>query len=362
MAIGDLKLGPEDIIGASGLDALFQDWVGLAALALVTSSFILAFMWAWAQMFRDTRMEAYVKQEIYEVFVSALLVIFITMGVGAMSGLTIGSILPSNLHPEGVPSDTNLYTATGDYYTQVGEDLESWINMNYILSMFIDTFASVTPYARPLGVGLVASPLAGLASPLKQLIYNMTVSLAVAYIINYAQLAVYVFSLQAFLRFYFPLGVFFRCFTPTRRLGGTLIGIGTAFLLIFPFLTIMAYGMLYGPNTMLISFRQMLGFYIGDVSQGSILGIFQNLFAENLTGSFFDLVAAGFGGIGTLVERFVGGVFLTIIMIPIATIAWAFALGFIVPTFNVMLFTQAAKSLSLSFGEEVDVSALTRLI
>jgi hypothetical protein len=43
-------------------------------------------------------------------------------------------------------------------------------------------------------------------------------------------------------------------------------------------------------------------------------------------------------------------------------VSYAFAIGFIVPAFNIIIFTQAAKGLSQSFGDEVDISSLTRMI
>src|SRR5512143_995172 len=142
--------------------------------------------------------------------------------------------------------------------------MSGWLQMNYVLNIYVDQMASVTPYARPLGVGLVASPLAGLASPIKQLLYNMSVALSIAFIINHAQLVVYIFSLQAFLKYYLPAGIFLRSFTPTRRLGGTLIGVALAFLFVFPALSSITYTMFYnrcdpasggGP---LVPFRSML--------------------------------------------------------------------------------------------------------
>jgi len=237
--------------------------------------------------------------------------------------------------------------------------------------MYVDQLASVTPYARPLGVGLVASPLAGLASPIKQLLYNMTVALSVAFILNYAQLAIYTFSLLAFLKYYLPAGVFFRCFTPTRRLGGTLIGVSIAFLFVFPALSTITYSMFYnkggGP---LITFGNMVEWYMstgeeGEEGDSAFMGKFENYSGRNFSETGFgitDLMAGAIGGIGTLLEKVVGGIFLMLLMFPISTVSWAFAIGFVIPLFNTIIFIQAAKILSRSFGEEVDITSLTRLI
>jgi hypothetical protein len=47
---------------------------------------------------------------------------------------------------------------------------------------------------------------------------------------------------------------------------------------------------------------------------------------------------------------------------PISVVGKAFMVGYLMPAFNILIFTQAALSLSKSFGEEVDISSLTRMI
>ena len=243
--------------------------------------------------------------------------------------------------------------------------MSGWLSLNYLLSMYIDQIASVTPYARPLGVGLVASPMAGFAAPLKQLLYQMSTALSIAYIINSAQKFVYLFALQASLKYYLPMGLFFRSFTPTRRLGGALIGLSLTFLFVFPALTTISYSMFYnrasGP---LVSFSDMLADYFSDTSSG-FLGKFGDFFGNNFTdvgGGVSGLVGAAFGGIGQLFQTLIGGILLTVMMFLISVVSYAFAIGFVLPAFNIIIFTQVAKSLSKSFGEEVDMSSLTRLI
>jgi hypothetical protein len=243
--------------------------------------------------------------------------------------------------------------------------MSGWLNLNYIMNMYVDQTASVTPYARPLGVGLVASPLTGIASPLKQLLYNMTTALSLAFIINHAQLVVYLFSLQAFLNFYLPLGIFLRSFTPTRRLGGTLIAVALVFLIVFPALSTITYSLFYhrsgGP---LMSFGSLLSDYFGDFT-GGFQDSFSEFYETNFNsgdGGVMDLVSGVFGGLGDLLKAFVGKVFLLLFIVPMSMVSFAFVVGFIIPAINVIIFTAAAKAMSKAFGEEVDISSLTRMI
>lgn len=372
-AITDLVDKAGLIVSSGSPTGGLWDWAALSGAALAVSAIILAFIYAWSALFRNQALEAYVRQELYEMLVSGILVVVIIAMVGAMSNLTLGGFLPDKLLPGGgdattkVDSTTSVYSATAKYYARVTSDMESWLNLNYLMNILVDQMASVTPYARPLGVGLVASPMAGFASPIKQVLYNMTVGLSVAYIINVAQLYVYVFALQAFMKYYLPMGIFFRCFTPTRRLGGTLIGVGVAFLFVFPALSTITYSMLYnkagGP---MLTFSEMLSYYISD--KGSFADFITNFFSSSFTttGSgtlgIGDLVTGTFNLIGGLLQGVMGTTFLILLVFPISIVSLAFVLGFVVPAFNVIVFTEAAKTLAKSFGEEVDISALTRLI
>jgi len=94
-------------------------------------------------------------------------------------------------------------------------------------------------------------------------------------------------------------------------------------------------------------------------------GTLKRFYESNFTGiggGLIDLISGTFGGIGNLLQSMMGNLFLMLLLFPVSVISLAFAIGFIVPAFNVLMFTQAAKSLSRSFGEEVDISSLTRMI
>ncbi len=342
------------------------DFTLLSGIAIAASIALLSALYLWAAIFRNQQLSAYVKSEIYELFITALLIIFIGGAVGAMSTLKVNDFLPMHLLPPDVDSSTTVYQATWQYYVKVGTDMSGWLSMNYLISMYIDQIASVTPYARPLGVGLVASPMAGFAAPIKQLLYQMSTALSIAYIINAAQKLVYLFALQASLKYYLPMGLFFRSFTPTRRLGGALIGISLTFLFVFPALSTISYSMFYNRGSgPLITFGNMIAQYFTDTSANGFLGVFGNFFGNNFTdvgGGVSNMVGSAFGGIGQLFQTLVGSILLTVMMFPISVVSYAFAIGFVVPAFNIIIFTQVAKSLSKSFGEEVDMSSLTRLI
>ncbi|NYZ77699.1 hypothetical protein H0O02_05305 [Candidatus Micrarchaeota archaeon] len=354
----------------SGLSGGYWSWVALSGAALVTSAVILAFIYAWGTMFRNSSLTSYVKLEIYELVVTALLVMLVLAVAGSLSTFELGKLIPASLiQPSGggllvpdecsITSSDTIYKITETYFKCVGNDMESWLNMNYILNMYVDMGASVTPYARPLGIGLISSPLAGLASPLKQLLYNATTALTIAYVINYAQYYSFTFAMEVFILYYLPIGVFLRCFLPTRRLGGTLIAICLGFLVIYPLLTTFAYLLFYNGTGPMVTFRSFMVQYF---ENGAFLDQLTQYFNPVNYHGFAGFLTGALGGIGDMFQQIFGGIFLVALVFPISVVGRAFVIGYIVPAFNVMILVQAILALSKSFGEEIDVSSLTRMI
>jgi hypothetical protein len=351
--------------------AFLSSWQALAGMALVVSSVLLAFLYIFSVLFRNENLKNFVKLEISELFITALIISLLIGGVGALGQFKYASLVPASAVPAHM-ADANVYNVTETYFRQVGSDMAQWLELNYILGVYVDSLASVTPYARPLGVGLVASPLAGLASPFKQLLYNMSVALSIAYIINFAQLYVFLFAIAGSLHYYLPFGVILRSFTPTRRIGGALIGLSVSFLFIFPALYSFNYMMFYSDDQgPMVTFRNFLDYNMGedgggdkDPERGLFRedGEFENFYRENQSAGFIDLVVEKIGDLGRLFTSVIGKFFTMMMVIPLATIGRAFALGFILPAFNTMLMIQATKYISKTIGEEVDISTLTRLI
>ncbi len=344
----------------------FWDIAGYSGVAMVASAVMLSFIYVWGTLFRNQNTIAYVKIEFYEMIVTIFLMIFILSAVGSLSTLKISSFLPSSMLPSGLSPDTTIYDATAQFYQGAGSIVSGWLTMNYVFNMYVDQMASITPYARPLGVGLVASPMAGFASPIKQILYNMSVALSVSYVVVQAQLVVYLFALDAFLKYYLPFGFFLRSFSPTRRLGGTLIGVSLAFLFVFPAITLITYSLFLSPGAPMVNFNMMVVSYLQDFAGGSgsnsLLSRMSDFFTHNFSGGLVDIVLNSFGSIGQLFENIVGGTFLTLLILPLGTVSFAFAIAFLSPAFNLIIFTQAARGLSKSFGEDVDISSLTRMI
>ena len=241
--------------------------------------------------------------------------------------------------------------------------------------------ASTTIFSKPLGLGLVSSPGAGLGAPIKNVLYQATNFLAIVFITNYAQKVVFEFALVGFLKYYLPIGIMMRCFTPTRRIGGTLIAIGIGFLFIYPALTVITSEILrettenFATDTIgnmgahakpvfnIISDKakmnlkdfpkEIVGDYSGNMpdptnpAPGSAPSPVQEYSTGNL--------------IVNLIKGGTGGAMYMILILPMMIIGIVIILG-LASAFNILLIIHAIKGISKTMGEEIDISSLTRLI
>ncbi len=344
---------------AGGLQEFLCGWQGTMGLALTTSAVFLAAFYIISVLFRNEGLKGFVKLELSELFITVVLVMILIGAMGAVSDLQFGGLLSQNQIP-GIAPTASIYNVTQGYFERVGTDMGQWLEMDYVLGVVVDSFASVQSQPRPLGVGIVAPPFAGLASPIKQLLYSMSNALAVAFVINYAQLYVFLFVLQGSLRYYIPLGIILRSLTPTRRIGGALIGLGVSFLFVFPALYSANYLMFYGDAGPMETFRSFTASRF-DMSQG-VGGAIKSFYAGKASMGAIDMVVSLIGDIGTMFSSLIGEVFTLAMVLPVSVIGRAFVIGFLMPVFNILLMVQVTTSLSKSMGEEVDISTLTRMV
>ncbi len=353
-------LGAEQILGTAATGG-FWDIAGHCGYALIVSSVVLVFMYLWAVLWRNQQMIGTVKLEISELFVSAILVSFVVGLVGALGTLSVETFLPQTMVPPGAQGK-NIYVVSEDYFIEVKKTFVGWIETTYLFAIISDSFASVTPYTKPFGVGFVSSPLAGLGYPIKQLLSNSLLALMIAYLINYAQYLTYLFALQAFLKYYLPFGLFLRCFTPTRKIGGSIIAVSAALVLVFPVLTVISYAIFFSSDGPIAVFNTFFNSGLLSTTLSEVGATIKEtlLKPENL--SIWSFLLLPLYVIVAFMKSLFGGLFFVVFAAAGGIIARAFLIGYIMPTFNILVLVQAARGLSKSFGEEIDISSLTRLI
>lgn len=339
----------------------FWEFVSYCGYALVVSSVVLVFMYLWAVFWRNQQMIGTVKLEMTELVVSAFLVSFVLGFVAALSSLSAETFMPPGMLPAGVQGK-NIYELSEKYFLNVKETFVGWMEVTYGFAMFSDSFASVTPHTRPMGIGFVSSPLAGLAGPIKQLLLNSMIALTIAYLINYAQYLTYIFALQAFLKYYLPIGLFLRCFTPTRKIGGSIIAVVAALVLVFPLLTVISYVIFFSPGGPITSFSNFFNSQLLASSLGEVGDTIKNNILNPENFSIWSVFLAPLYILWVFIKSLFGILFFLVLGAAGGIIANAFLVGYILPTLNILIFVQTARGLSKAFGEEIDISSLTRLI
>jgi hypothetical protein len=350
---------------SQGMDAADTTSGGLwwmysaSGIALITSVIILAFMYIWANLFRNPQMLGMVKMELYEVFATVVIIFLLFGAVAMLDTLTLGFFLPSSWFPAGTTADTTIYEATQNYFLTVGDEMMEWITVGYVVNIQVDQISSITHYTRPSSIGFTSTAFGGFGAPIKQLLNHSMIGVLIAYIINYAQYFTFLFAMGAFLKFYLPAGIFLRCFTPTRRIGGSIIAVTMTMIVVFPILCTLSYVIFYAPGSPMTTFTSFVSDVPRSIYQGFIevgkTTLFDNpSFTKILLAPLYlvlGIIKFGLGTMSIIILGFAGGI-----------IGRAFLIGYIMPTFNIMMLVQAAKGLSKTIGEEIDISALTRLI
>ena len=369
---------------------ILPDWLAIAIFALAVSATLLSIMYVFSIIFSNPGLNAFAKFEMWELGATVVIILVVTMITGTMCSVKVGDVFVNSTF-----KDYNAYEASFRYFEFLDSKIIGWMTANHALAMGMDQLASSTIYSKPLGLGLVTSPGAGLGGPLKNILNQMTSAMAVAFIINHAQKAVMEFGIYGLLNFYLPIGIVLRAFTPTRRLGGALIALAIGFLVIYPAITVITSEVVYAPvkqvddaiwgsvkNNALPGLKNVFsteaeyGTMLGNSvhggtmidANGNYVPLDQNPQDPSMTVSIGkekaitsivgDMFGTIWGGAGEAAKKAI----FAIVLIPSAAIGMAFAAGFIMPAINILIFVQAIKSLSKTLGDEIDITTLTRMI
>ncbi len=340
------------------------EWQALAVLALAVSSGILALIYLFNRLFGNEQGDAWVKIEIFELLSTAFIIVAIIAIMDAACITPVGAL---GLNAEGDIQDMNIFDAASETLSSF-----SWVltyTMTGLHTFYIpfDFMTTQTMTAHPLGMGTVIQPTAGMGAVIKPGYVNALQMMSVAFIVIRAQLLLLDFSTFAMLKYYLPLGILLRCFTPTRRIGGTLIGLVIGLVLVFPSLIVLngIFASSFTSTTNPLGLNEPFEFLASIMSAGG----------ATIWGEMIDNVSGSLGsGVGGFTP-------FSIFHIPIAIASsflglfagfyaflfiWAagqsFLIGLFFPALNTLLLVTTIRYLSKAFGEELDVTNLTRMI
>lgn len=339
-------------------------WLPLTALALASSLLILVLMNIFASFLRNQQLAAWCKFELFQIFGTAVIALLvITAIVEGMCGFDMSFLDSSagshykNCAPnqlmKGSPTHCNMYEIADRYLGElenVGELLFYYLMW---VVKWINFLSKITWESRPLGFGSSDSPLDSL-SQVNSLFFYMIGGFVTSFVLLQLQVRILDYMSIAVLYYLFPFGIFFRAFEPTRGFGGTLIGLSLAFFLFYPIIIVFNDYMMHGSisdTRNSASVMSELGFAVDDANAKA---------KEGKTGTNQTAVAGQDPSL--LPKDAISNDITGSIMFLLKPVALYFIAAVVLPIINFIVLVEITRGLTELFGEEVDVSNLTRLI
>lgn len=210
----------------------YGSWQLLTFLALVISSVLITVAYIFGNVASIQIIQIAAKSEIKEIIMTVILVGMFVIFIGLIENVMI----------DGEDLQTEAMGRTGHDIAQLNIVLENLFGSSNVVGKTASTSASC--YFKSTGFSL--SGCAGL-SPVSTLINTMSNTIFIGLLDLSAQAIIIQSGEFWMLHVMLPLGVFFRCFAFTRKIGGALIAIGIGFGIVFPLSIILIDNILHEP-------------------------------------------------------------------------------------------------------------------
>mgnify|MGYP006285766243 FL=1 len=330
---------------------LIPDWQALAVVAMAASAALLGLLYAINRFFGNEAGEAAVKLELFELFTTVFIVIVVFALLNSACGYDASGLI---IAPSNFEAGTNIFDGAAQVLDEFSTKLVIIASLLHTIYIPLDFTTSTTLTQHPLGMGTAFQPTGGFGAVLKPPLVQSFQMVAVAFVVIRAQLLVLDFVTFAFLKYYLPIGIILRSFTPTRRIGGTIIGLTIGMVIVYPLLIILNGFMLDGLDIMDVT---TLPSYFGELLSAA----FEPLRNSTEVLSLYEpLSILQFGKLA--ITSFFGAILSVYYGILMRTAAVAFLVGLFFPAFNTLLLVTTIRYLTKALGEEMDVTNLTRLI
>jgi hypothetical protein len=323
-------------------------WLPLVALALASSVSILALIYMAASMLRHQQALAWSKFEIFQIFATAVIVAFTLFIIFGMCNFKMGFLSASY-------GELNMYDIIAEYFSK----LEVLGGLVYYYMMYITKIFSflgrVTLMSNPLGVGSVENPLESVGQ-INSIMFYLLSGYLISFLLINLQARMLDYLAIACIFYLFPFGVFFRCFEPSRKFGGTLIGISIAMFLFYPIIIVFNDFILKDEVTMAVQALESGGGPLGTGNQAVLNNQLPGDDPNNMA-----MHAERLGTGGPEFESAVAGIALAPFAI-LRPLMVYFIGAAVFPVLNFIVLIGITRTLTHLLGEEIDVTNLTRLI
>lgn len=329
-------------------DSLFSAWQTAAGAALLASVALISLLYLINKFFQNAEGTSWAKIELYEIFVTVAIIVALASVTNLACEVRVSWLIPS----ASVPQDYNIYQAAVFYLDQFSEKIMYITTGLYAVYSWLDPITSMTLTGKPLGIGTQIQPTSGMAATIKPGLTNAFNMLLIGYITNKAQMFLVDFFSFGFLKYYLPLGILMRSFSPTRRIGGTIIAISLGFLFVYPFLIIIEGE--FGLNSLNLMSEEFIPNFWTELGAFGVSS-FVDAFGDGFTLDVFNLF-------GVILHSGIGIIAFGLLYLFSSAASYAFLFGIFLPAFNVLILVTTIRYLGKSLGEEIDVTNLTRMI
>jgi len=334
---------PNSVLGGS----LFPgtSWLELSVLALVVSTIALSLLYMFASFLRNPQLLSWTKFELFQLFGTAVIIVFFGTVLAGMCTFDMSFLQPARYAP-----GVSMYDIIDNYFSRLEE--VGFLVYGYMMyvTKIMGFLSRVTMLSSPLGIGSNENPMESVGQ-INSLIFVMLSGFITSFLLLELQMRILDYLAIAIIGFLFPLGIFFRCFEPTRSFGGTLLGISVALFLFYPIL------MVFNDFVMFATIEDLAGDQTaslraaaGNVASGNTpsAGQFQNSTAVNMTDP---------SGYNSFSQGVTGGILFLLKPVLVYVIA-----AVVLPVLNFIVLVETTRGATAFFGDELDVSNLTRLI
>ena len=233
--IANIAAAPPTFFGILG-----WNWISLTMLALLVSLLMLALANIFANFLRNQQLIVWTKFELFQVIGTAAIFAFmgiIVVGMCTFDMSFLGTNMSPNPYIDQAGKGMNMYEIVDGYFAQlqtIGGLIFAYLM--WIIKI-INLLAKITWLSNPLGLGMQDSPLESLGQ-INSIFFFVVGGFFTSLLMMALQMKILNYMSYAIIFYLFPFGIFFRAFEPTRKFGGTLIGLSISFFLFYPILLV----------------------------------------------------------------------------------------------------------------------------
>jgi len=343
--------------GQPGGALLGSDWVLLSLLALLVSTLALTLVYMFASFLRNPQLISWSKFELFQVFATAVILAFFASVIFGICSFDMSFLDRTRYTPVGGQGQpTNMYQIIDNYFSKLQDT--AYLIFGYLMyvAKVLTYMSRVTVMSHPLGVGSAENPLESMGQ-INSLLFVMLSGFVTSFLLLELQMRILDYLAFACLGYLFPMGIFFRCFEPTRSFGGTLLGLSIALFLFYPIIMVFNDYIMYSQiDDLQVSSGALLSQASGNIAggeattSGNAESMGQNGLGTGSQGEDTSWFGAAWQAIANSILVFVRPIMIYVIA------------AVVLPVINFILLIEITRGATGFLGDELDVSNLTRLI